>query len=288
MSQLDMRKGYDPVTIEIYDRKKDILYKEISLIAFDKSKGKIAATGYEASGLIESPGEDIVVLSPLKNGAIADYMAARKMFQQMLKKVSLLPAVIKPRIAVSVPLEMTEVELKAYEDVFTQTGAKEVLLSGDPAEKLNLELPASFGIVIGIIGNQNSGQERKEIWREACIGAIPPDRYEFVSVSRDETGLTVALCGSGDLVKISFHKAAALRMLDKTSIPDHLYSVDELVKFREGKFQNVIYEITGGEFNSFLDNGRGKAGKLNIKHYILMSENQSVEILAEGYPQVIV
>lgn len=217
------KKGYVPVPVVIYDRKKDVVLKETSLIAYDKASSKVMAAGTDAEPFIHCGDNRIIVVSPLKNGVIADYSLALPMFQYLLQKASLIKLkssikpFIKPRIAICVPMELTEVERKAFQDVFYQAGAKEVLLSEGTYEKLNQSIPESYPVVVEIL------QEEKR----------------------------------------------------------------ERGRFRTAQFKNVIYQIENGEFGDFIkENGNENVCLKDYNHYIVMSENYVVEIVAEGEPEV--
>lgn len=70
-------------------------------------------------------------MSPLRLGNIADFTVAGKMFHMLLLKAGMKPGKIRrKRVAVSVPLGMTEIEKKAFMDIFYLVcNASEVLLT---------------------------------------------------------------------------------------------------------------------------------------------------------------
>lgn len=291
MPDIDVRKGYDPVTIIIYDRKKNVTLKEISLIAFDRETHKVAATGNEALPFVNNTHNTIVVCSPLKYGIIADYTLAQIMFKDMLKKACLLKPMLKPRIAVGIPIDSTKVDRKAFQDVFYQSGAKEVLLCEESIQEMNQSLSSSYNILIEIVQNEKNKPTKEEIWNEVCKDKIPAGIYETISIHNHKLESTIVLSNNMDCVQIKFNQVIAMRMLEKKVIPDYLYSYDKKKKFREDPFKNVIYQIENGEFSRFIkenEHGRGKAWSMNSKHYIIISENYMIEVLAETEPCVIV
>lgn len=77
---------YEPADIEIYLRDKGMVLKEKSLVAFTPSDGKILAFGDEAEEIARKNMEGVQVISPLRQGMVADYSAAVKMFQYMIEK----------------------------------------------------------------------------------------------------------------------------------------------------------------------------------------------------------
>lgn len=287
------KKGYVPVPVVIYDRKKDVVLKETSLIAYDKASSKVMAAGTDAEPFIHCGDNRIIVVSPLKNGVIADYSLALPMFQYLLQKASLIKLkssikpFIKPRIAICVPMELTEVERKAFQDVFYQAGAKEVLLSEGTYEKLNQSIPESYPVVVEILQEEKRERGKDERWKEVCRYKIPEGIYQMVSINSNRSELSIGLSGNGSCIQVKFQKALAMRMLDKKIIPDNLYPEREKGRFRTAQFKNVIYQIENGEFGDFIkENGNENVCLKDYNHYIVMSENYVVEIVAEGEPEV--
>ena len=64
---------YEPADIEIYLKNQGLVRKEKSLIAYQESDGKILAVGTEAEQIAKQQQNGVVVVSPLRQGMIADY-----------------------------------------------------------------------------------------------------------------------------------------------------------------------------------------------------------------------
>lgn len=288
MPNIDRKKVYDPATILIYDRKRDVTLKEISFIAFEKENHKITATGNEALPFLNHADNTILVLSPLKHGMIADYTLAQAMFKDMLKKASVLKHMLKPRIAVCIPSDSTEVERKAFQDVFYQSGAREVLLSEESIEEMKQSLPTSYHVLIEIVQSKKNKQI-EEIWNEVGKDKIPFGVYETISIHNHKLEATIVLSNSTDCVQIKFGQVIAMRMLEKKVIPDSLYSDDKRKEFAEDKFEHVMYQIENGEFSRAIkenENKREQVGSINRNHYIIISSNYIIEVLAETEPDI--
>lgn len=290
MPDIDRKKVYDPATILIYDRKRDVTLKEISFIAFNKESHKITATGNEALPFLNHADNTILVLSPLKHGMIADYTLAQAMFKDMLKKASVLKHMLKPRIAICIPSDSTEVERKAFQDVFYQSGAREVLLSEESIEEMKQSLPTSYHVLIEIVQSEKNKQIEEETWNEVGKDKIPFGVYETISIHNHKLETTIVLSNSIDCVKIKFGQVIAMRMLEKKLIPDSLYSDNKRKKFAEDKFEHVMYQIENGEFSRAIkenENKREPVGSINRNHYIMISSNYVIEVLAETEPDII-
>lgn len=55
-------------------------------------------------------------------------------------------------------------------------------------------------------------------------------------------------------VDVKFGVIHALRLLDEGIVQDGVYSNNEIVKLKKCNFENVMYELTDGEFDIFLFN----------------------------------
>jgi rod shape-determining protein MreB len=99
----------------------------------------------------------IVTTKPLMKGVISDFEVAEKMLKYFVDKIheDAFTLVPRPRIIMTVPLEITEVERKAVEDAALSAGAREVFLVEAPlAAALGAGLPVeeSIGSMIVDIG----------------------------------------------------------------------------------------------------------------------------------------
>ncbi len=102
---------YEPADIEIYVKNKGLVLKEKSLVAFDPYSKKILGIGDEAQALAAQDLESVAVQSPLRQGLVADYTMADRMFRHMLQKAYGKKRFFKPNIAVGgIPRNITEVE----------------------------------------------------------------------------------------------------------------------------------------------------------------------------------
>ncbi|MDO4632261.1 MAG: rod shape-determining protein [Eubacteriales bacterium] len=119
-------------SILIYLKGKGVVLKEPSIAAFDRDANKIKAIGDEARVMLGRTTGNIVGIRPMKNGIISDYAVTEQMLKYFIQKASGRLSFKKPRIAICVPSNVTEVERKAVEDAGYQAGAREVLLVPKP------------------------------------------------------------------------------------------------------------------------------------------------------------
>lgn len=163
---------YEPADIVIYLRDKGLVLKEKSLVAFHRGTGKIEAVGAEAERMAGNETGDILVMSPLRQGRIADYMVAEKMMERFMARAWGRRPLRKPVVAVCVPRGITEVEKKAVEDAVIQAGARELVIADIPAEQFVREFPLKFPqlygkvkMVIGIGKDDPEAYVREELAR---------------------------------------------------------------------------------------------------------------------------
>lgn len=115
-----------------------------SSLAYEKGSGKILAVGTEAEKLEGTTSEDIVVVSPLRQGMVVDYLVAKKMFDGLLQKAWKKKLLIRPKIAICVPNGIEEVEKKVIEDIIYQARAREVFITDIPIERFTKEMSEKY------------------------------------------------------------------------------------------------------------------------------------------------
>lgn len=159
MLHTKIENEYEPVTVIVYIKDKDIMLKEVSLLAYNENSQKIEAVGEEAKKWLEYTDikENIMVECPLKQGTIANYLVAVKMFEYFVykalgrKKKSYF---FKPKIAFCTSKELTQVEQKAFSDMFYNIGAKKILIVEQSFESAINIIPSEYQIIVGITENK--------------------------------------------------------------------------------------------------------------------------------------
>lgn len=126
-----------------------------------------------------------------------------------------------------------------------------------------------------------------ENWHEVFIGKIPKELYQMQLINGEKQGLTIELSSNRTYVVIKFGIVQAVRMLDEGIVQDNLYYNNEIKKYKDNNFQNVIYEVQEGEFGkqiTQLSDGYGEY--LNLKHYVVITQNYNVDIITQWEPTV--
>ena len=115
----------------IYAAGKGVVLREPAVIALDKNTGKILQVGAAARNMLGRTPGNVVAIHPLQDGVISDYELTARMLTEMIRRV-MKHAIIKPRMIVSVPSSITEVEERAVIQAAMEAGAKRVYLIEEP------------------------------------------------------------------------------------------------------------------------------------------------------------
>jgi rod shape-determining protein MreB len=111
----------------IYQQGKGIVLREPSVVAMDRNTGRVLKVGAEARNMLGRTPGHITAVHPLTDGAISDYELTAAMLSEMVKRV-VKGAIIKPRVVISIPSGVTEVEERAVIQAAMEAGARRVYL----------------------------------------------------------------------------------------------------------------------------------------------------------------
>lgn len=118
----------------VFVRERGIVMHEPSIVAVNTRTNHILAVGTAAKDMLGKTPPHIVTTRPLTKGVISDFEVTEKMLKYFVDKVheDTFTLVPRPRMVMSVPLEITEVERKAVEDAALSAGAREAFLVEAP------------------------------------------------------------------------------------------------------------------------------------------------------------
>jgi len=124
----DLAIDLGTVNTRVYARDRGIVVNEPSAVALDNRTGEVQAVGKEAKEMLGRTPANIRVVKPLKDGVIADFRVTEKMLSYFIQKAHQRRALVHPRIVISVPSEITQVEERAVTDAAYRAKAAEVHL----------------------------------------------------------------------------------------------------------------------------------------------------------------
>lgn len=138
-----------------------VVVDEPSIVAIDRSTGKVMAVGKKAMQMHGKTHENIKTVRPLKDGVIADFEAAEHMIKGMIKMINPGGRLFTPslRMVICIPSGITEVEKRAVRDSAEHAGAKEVYLIHEPmaaAIGIGIDVEEPMGNMIIDIGGGTS------------------------------------------------------------------------------------------------------------------------------------
>src|SRR5512141_2614784 len=112
----------------VYAKNKGIVVREPSIVAVNKINNNVEAVGTEAKEMLGRTPGNIVAIRPMKDGVIADFEVTERMLDYFIKKAHGRSLFVRPKIVISVPSDITQVEKRAVKDSALQAGASEVFI----------------------------------------------------------------------------------------------------------------------------------------------------------------
>ena len=119
----DLGVDLGTANVLVYAGGKGVVLREPSVVAVDKNTGKILQVGSAARNMMGRTPGNVVAMRPLQNGVISDYEMTQRMLTLFFRK-AVPHAVLKPRVIVSVPSSITEVEERAVINAAMEAGAR--------------------------------------------------------------------------------------------------------------------------------------------------------------------
>lgn len=133
--------------VVVYVKDKGIVFSEPSAVAIKKlprgSGFEVIAVGTDAKNMSGKTPSGIEAIWPLDGGVIANFDMTQELIKYCIKRVCSNGAfMVHPRVVISVPAEVTEVERKAVIDATLGAGASEAFVTDEPiSAALGNDLP---------------------------------------------------------------------------------------------------------------------------------------------------
>ncbi len=115
----------------VFARGRGIVLREPTLIALNERTGEVLAMGEEAWKAAGADAEPLVTFQPLRRGAVSDFALTERLLHLVLRRVGA-GRLVKPRVLVCVPSNVTMVERRAVVEAALQAGARQVWLIEEP------------------------------------------------------------------------------------------------------------------------------------------------------------
>ena len=130
---IDLGVDLGTSSVLIYVDGKGIVVKEPTVVAMDRNEGKILQVGAAARNMMGRTPGNLVAMKPLTGGIISDHEMTVRMLAAMFRSASkggLLTQ--KPRVVITVPSGITEVEERNVINAAIEAGARRVFLIEEP------------------------------------------------------------------------------------------------------------------------------------------------------------
>ena len=118
-------------TVVVYAEDLGIVMKEPSVVVIDKATDKVIKVGKEAEQMLGRTPDSVVAMRPLKDGTINEYEVTERMLQYFIRRASQ-RSLMKPRVMITVPSGITDVEQRAILEAAREAGAKRTFLVEAP------------------------------------------------------------------------------------------------------------------------------------------------------------
>ncbi len=115
----------------IYERGRGVVLDEPSVVAVEAGTTRLLAAGSRAKEMLGRTPEHVRAIRPLQDGVISDADVTERMLRWFVDQVR--PSrLVRPRMVVCVPSEVTGVERRALEDAAMRSGARAVYVIEEP------------------------------------------------------------------------------------------------------------------------------------------------------------
>jgi rod shape-determining protein MreB and related proteins len=130
--------------ILVYKSGKGVVLSEPTVVAINNANGRVLAIGNEARDMLGRTPGNITAIRPLKDGVIADYTTTMRMLEHLMNKLCGKSRLFRPRVLITVPSGVTNVERRAVIQAAREAGAGEAMtIEESMAAAIGAGLPIS-------------------------------------------------------------------------------------------------------------------------------------------------
>jgi rod shape-determining protein MreB len=237
----------------VYVKGKGIVLTEPSVVAVHlDSRGvkKVLAVGTEAKNMLGRTPGNIVAIRPLRDGVIADFDITEAMLRHFILMVHNRRALVRPRIIVSIPSGITQVERRAVKETVESAGAREIFLIEEPmAAAIGAGLPITEPISSMVVDIGGGTTEVAVISLSGIVYAksvrVAGDRMdeEIVQYMRRKFNLLIGE-RSAEMIKTTIGCAYPYPELKKVDVKgrDLISGIPKIVEINSEEIREAIME----------------------------------------------
>ena len=123
----DIAIDFGTATVLVYVEGRGIVLKEPSVVAIDVSTDRVVKVGQDALDMLGRTPEHIEAIRPMKDGSISQYEVTLQMLKYFIRRACG-KTWIPPRVMITVPSRITDVEMRAIMDASREAGARRTYL----------------------------------------------------------------------------------------------------------------------------------------------------------------
>ncbi len=123
----DIAIDFGTATVLVYVDGRGIVLKEPSVVAIDTSTDRVVKVGQDAMDMLGRTPEHIQAIRPMKDGSISQYEVTLQMLKYFIRRACG-KTWIPPRVMITVPSRITDVEMRAIMDASREAGARRTYL----------------------------------------------------------------------------------------------------------------------------------------------------------------
>ena len=237
----------------VYVKGKGIVLNEPSVVAVHKdSRGikKVLAVGTEAKKMLGRTPGNIVAIRPMRDGVIADFDITEAMLRHFILRVHNRRALVRPRIIVSIPSDITQVERRAVRETVESAGAREIYLIEEPmAAAIGAGLPITEAISSMVVDIGGGTTEVAVISLAGIVYSksvrVAGDRMdeEIVQYMKRKHNLLIGE-RSGEIIKTTIGCAYPLEQMLTMSVKgrDLISGIPKIVEINSEEVREAIAE----------------------------------------------
>lgn len=154
MANFDIGIDLGTSSILMTKGRKGVVLNEPSVVAYDTINKEIIATGQKAYNMIGRTPKFVNIIKPLENGVISNTDITQKLINNFMDKITK-GQILRPRIILSIPSYVTEVESRAIVNIAISTVSRNIHLLEEPISAVmgaGIDVSQSLGTLIIDIG----------------------------------------------------------------------------------------------------------------------------------------